>query len=440
MTGVVLGDDFARETGELTIWRWKVGLSLYLFFASIGAVVEWRVYPDRGVLLAAMLGIEVIIVAVTWLATRGPIMHPKSAWAVMLSSLAVCLVVALYNAAVDGDMLYVLLTYLGFMLASAMIIPWGAGFQLALNCGIIVAYVAGITGGARVGPVPGYDYITILAGVVLSTFGAYYIDQYRRQLFAQAGALREANRNLEAASRARTELLSGLSHDMRTPLSVLMGYAEILNDEPGLSEELRQPLRSIGREAQELLYLVDSVLDLARLESGRLPFHRSTFVLADLLEPLRETTQDLLRDRHVRLRWEVPDNLTIDSDEGKVREIVRNLLSNAVKYTEEGEISVSTASRDHGVEIVVADTGIGIAPENLHAIFDPFHQVLAGNGPRQVGSGFGLYMVKLLVALVGGRIDVHSVPYGGSTFRVWLPPEPPQSVLIAKPEAPPVAG
>jgi signal transduction histidine kinase len=429
MTGGVLGDDFARETGQLTVWRWKVGLMLYLLFASVGAVVEWRVYPERGVLLAAMVAAEVIIVAVTWLATRGPITHPKSAWAVLVSTLAVCLVVALYNAKVDGDMLYVLFTYLGFMLAAAMIIPWGAGFQLALNCGIVAAYVTGIAGGGRVGPVPGYDYATILAGVVLSTFGAYYIDQYRRQLFAQATALREANRNLEAASRARTELLSGLSHDMRTPLSVLMGYAEILNGEPSLSEELRQQVRSIGREAQELLYLVDSVLDLARLESGRLPFHRSTFLLSDVLDPLRETMQDLLRDRRVSLRWKVPDNLMIDSDEGKVREILRNLLSNAVKYTEEGEIAVSTGARDGGVEIVVADTGVGIAPENLQAIFDPFHQVPAGSGPRQVGSGFGLYMVKLLVALVGGRIDVQSVPYGGTTFRVWLPPEPPASVL-----------
>jgi signal transduction histidine kinase len=127
----------------------------------------------------------------------------------------------------------------------------------------------------------------------------------------------------------------------------------------------------------------------------------------------------------------VPDNLMIDSDEGKVREILRNLLSNAVKYTEEGEIAVSTGARDGGVEIVVADTGVGIAPENLQAIFDPFHQVPAGTGPRHVGSGFGLYMVKLLVALVGGRIDVQSVPYGGTTFRVWLPPEPPESALNA---------
>jgi signal transduction histidine kinase len=432
MTGGVLGDDFARETGELTVWRWKVGLMLYLFFASVGAVVEWRVYPERGVLLVGVVAVWVVIVAVTWFATRGPITHPKSAWAVLLSTLAVCLVVALYNAKVDGDMLYVLFTYLGFMLASAMIVPWGAGFQLALNCGIVATYVTGVAGGGRVGPVPGYDYVTILAAVVLSTFGAYYIDQYRRQLFAQATALREANRNLEAASRARTELLSGLSHDMRTPLSVLMGYAEILNQEPSLSEELRQPVRSIGREAQELLYLVDSVLDLARLESGRLPFHRSTFVLTDLLEPLRETTQNLLRDRRVRLRWKIPDNLMIDSDEGKVREIVRNLLSNAVKYTEEGEISVSAAAHDPGTEIVVADTGVGIAPANLRAIFAPFPQTLAGSGPRQVGSGFGLYMVKLLVALVGGRIDVQSVPYGGTTFWVWLPPEPPQSVPNAE--------
>ena len=429
MAGRVLGEEFARETGELTVWRWKVGLILYLFFAGVGVVVEWRVYPERGTLLGAAFAAEVIVFAAAWLATCGSITHPKSAWVVLLSSVAVCLVVGLYNAIVHGDMLYVLLTYLVFMLVSAMIIPWGATFQLALDCGIVAAYVAAVAGGARMGPVPGYDYIAVLAGTVLSTFGAHYIDQYRRQLFAQAAALREANRNLEEASRARTELLSGLSHDMRTPISVLMGYAEIMSNHPALSEELRQPVRSMGREAQQLLYLVDSVLDLARLESGRLPFHRSTFVLADLLEPLRQTSQDLLRNRGVRLRWEIPDNLVVDSDEGKVREIVRNLLSNAVKYTEEGEVSVSIAAGDRGVEIVVADTGAGIAPENLDAIFHPFHQALAVDGLRRSGSGFGLYMVKLLVALVGGLIDVQSVPHGGSTFRVWLPPQPPQAVL-----------
>lgn len=431
MTGVALGDEFARETGELTLWRWRIELLLYLTFAVIEALVEWRVYPMRGWSVVAVLAAQVLVAAVAWLLARAPLAHPKSAWAVLVSGVSICLVVAVYNAHVDGNMLYVLLTYLAFMLVTAMMIPWGASFQFALDCGIILTYVVAVSGGARMGPVPAYDYIAILAGTVLSTMGAYYIDQYRRQLFMQAAALRNANRNLEAASRARTELLSGLSHDMRTPLAVLMGYAEMLNEDPSLSEELRQPVRSIGREAQELLYLIDSVLDLARLESGRLPFHRSTFVLADLLRPLRETTEDLLRDRGVSLRWDIPESLVIDSDPGKVREIIRNLLSNAVKYTERGQISVSTSMRDGGVEIAVADTGVGIAREYLDTIFDPFHQVLAGNGPRPAGSGFGLYMVKLLVALVGGVIDVHSVLHGGSTFRVWLPPQPPESVLSA---------
>lgn len=427
-------DEFARETGELTLWRWRIGLLLYLAFAAIEALVEWQVYPTRGSSLAALLVVEVLAGAVALLITRLPLAHPKSAWAVLVSAVAICLIIAVYNTHVHGNMLYVLFTFMSFMLVIAMMIPWGAYFQFALDCGIILSYVVGISGGGRMGPVPAYDYTAIIAGTLLSTMGAYFIDQYRRQLYTQATALRDANRNLEAASRARTELLSGLSHDMRTPLAVLMGYAEMLNDDPSLNDDLRQPVRSIGREAQELLYLIDSVLDLARLESGRLPFHRSTFVLADVLRPLRETTEDLLRDRGVGLRWEIPESLVVDSDQGKVREIVRNLLSNAVKYTEKGEIRVSTSAQDGGVEIVVGDTGVGIAPEHIEAIFDPFHQVLAGNGPRPTGSGFGLYMVKLLVALVGGTIDVHSVPHSGSTFRVRLPPHPPQSVLTAEEE------
>jgi signal transduction histidine kinase len=426
-----VSDEFARETGDLTARRCRIGLLVYLLFAAAGAVAEWRVYPQRGSLLLATLAVEAVVVCAVLLTTRKPITHPKSAWIVLLASVSVCSILALYNAAVDGDMLYVLLTYMSFMLVAAMVIPWGAGFQLAMNVGIIAAYSVALAGGARTGPVPAYDFLAIAAGAVISTLGAHYVEEYRRRLFAQAAALRQANRSLEAATRARMELLSGLSHDMRTPLSVVMGYAEILVDDPALSENLRQPVHSIAREAKELLYLVDSVLDLARLESGRLPFHRSTFRLAELVQPLRETTTDLLRDRSVHLRWEIPDTLTVDSDEGKVREIVRNLLSNAVKYTLEGEIAISAAPNDGGTDIVVADTGIGIAPEHLDMIFDPFHRVVPEGDAHLPGSGFGLYMVKLLVALVGGTIDVQSVPNGGSTFHVWLPPQPPSSVLSA---------
>lgn len=425
MTEPDLGNEFARETGELTARRWKIGLSLYLLFALAGEIVEWQTYPARGVLLLFTYLAQVVVVAVSWFALRGTIVHPKSAWIALGCTVSVPMILAVYNIAVRGDMLYVLLTYLAVMLVSSVFIPWGAQFQLGLNSGVIVAYVLALVGGARVGPVPPYDYTAIAAATVFSTLGALYVDRYRRRLFGQASALRDANRELQHVNQSRTELLSGLSHDMRTPVSVVMGYAEILSESEALAEELRHPVRSIMREARELLHLVDGVLDLARIESGQLPFHRSTFRLSEVLAPLRETAEDLMRERSLRLRWDIPTELVLDGDAGKVREIVRNLLSNAVKFTPGGEISLVVAPARDGVEIVVADTGVGIAAEHIELIFDPFRQIEASTGQRPAGSGFGLYMVKLLVTLLGGRVTVQSALHTGSSFRVWLPPQPP---------------
>jgi len=428
MRDAELGDEFARETGQLTTERWRIGLTIYLVFAALGELVEWRMYPGRGRLLLIALCAQVLVVAAGWLALSRETTHPRTAWIVLCADTSICLIIAVYNAAVHGDLLYVLLSYLAFMTVSSMFIPWGMRFQLAMNAAVIVAYLWALIGGARVGPVPAYDFIAVAANTVLSALGAHYIDQYRRQLYAKAGALREVNQRLRRASEARTTLLSGLSHDMRTPVSVVTGYAEILGANQHLPEELRQPVRSIEREALELLSLVDSVLDLARLEGGYLPFQRSTFRLCDALDPLRETTTDQLRDRKVRLRWDVPEEFTLDSDAGKVHEIARNLLSNAVKFTSAGEITVTAASADGGLHIVVSDTGAGIAPEHLELIFEAFHHIDPESGPHQPGSGFGLYMVKLLVDLLGGRIDVESAPGVGSRFRVWLPPCPPHAV------------
>jgi signal transduction histidine kinase len=421
-----LGEEFARETGELTAHRWRIGIGIYLLFAQVGEVVEWRVYPERGLLLVLAYSMMLVVAACGWAALRGAVTHPRSAWVVLSSNVGICLILAVYNAAVHGDLLYVLFTYLAVMMVSSMFVPWGAWFQLALNCGVIAAYVVALAGGARLGPVPAYDYIAIVANTVLSTLGARYIDDYRCQTYAKAAALRDANRRLEEANRARTALLSGLSHDMRTPVSVLTGYADVLGGDPRLPGDLQASVRSIRREAKELVNLVDEILDLARLEAGQLPFQRSTFQLSAVLDPLRETTEDLLRDRGLRLRWNVPATITLDSDASKVRAITRNLLSNAVKFTHAGEIRLQVAAADGGSEIVVSDTGFGIAPEHMERIFDPFRRFDAGSGPQPPGSGFGLYLVKLLIDLLGGRITVHSVLKEGSSFRVWLPPQPPR--------------
>jgi signal transduction histidine kinase len=415
--------EFARETGELTAERWKIGLTIYLAFAALGAIVEWQMYPQRGFLLLVAYSGQLVVVAIAWMCLDRSVAHPASAWIALIGNSTLCLILAVYNAAVHGDMLYVLLTYLAFMTVSSMFIPWGARFQLALNTGVIAAYLLAIASGGRVGPVPAYDFIAVAAISVLSTLGARYIDEYRRRLFEQAATLREVNEKLHLADKTRTELLSGLSHDMRTPLSVLTGYAGILSESPILATELQQPVRSIAREARELLHLVDGVLDLARLETGQLPFQRSVFRLTDALDPLRETTEDLLRDRSVRLHWNVPADLTLDSDARKVCEIARNLLSNAVKYTRQGDIRLAVSEVGNGVQLTVSDSGVGIAPEHVDLIFHPFRQLDDG-GAGTMGSGFGLYLVKLLVDLLGGRIEVHSIPSAGSTFDVWLPPQP----------------
>lgn len=420
----VLGDEFYRETGELTIRRWQIGMVLYLVFTVSGAVVEGRLYPERiGWLVFGLLA-QVGVVIGAWRTLERAQVHPATARIVLRANLAICGVIALHNAAVDGDMLYALLAYLAFMVVSCLFLPWGVGYQLALNGGIIVFYILALAGGAHTGHVPAYDYLGVVAYSVLSALGASYVDQYRRQLFGKALALRQANARLEAASAARSDLLGGLSHDMRTPLSVLIGYADILS-EADLPELLRQAAHSIRRESHQLLALVDSVVDLARLEKGQLPFQRSVFKLAAVLDPLRETSEDQLRDRGIALRWEVPDEIMVDSDAGKVREIVRNLLSNAVKYTERGEIAVAARSAAGGVEITVTDSGVGIEPHNLEHIFAPFRRLDGDTSDATRGVGFGLYLVSLLVRLLGARIEVSSRPHRGSTFRLRLPPQPP---------------
>jgi signal transduction histidine kinase len=411
---------FARETGQLVVRGWTIWLTLYLLLAAINAVIERRGYHTRGYALLTVYAVQVVIVAGAWRAVRRSRAYPRVAWIALGGNLSICFAQALYNAHVAGDTLYEFITFLSFMLVSSVFIPWGAFFQTLQNIGIIAAYWLAIPRGAS--PVPAYDYLAIAANAGFSSLGAFFVDRYRRRLFEQQVVLQKANHDLQAAHKARSVMLSGLAHDMRTPLSVILGFSDLLAEERLASEEQLDAVRNIRREGQQLLYLVDGVVDLVRLQSGKLPCQRATFSLSEVLNPLRETTADLGRARGIVVRWNVPDGLMVDSDAAKVREIVRNLLSNAVKYTRDGEIRLSATANERGVEIVVADTGVGIAPEQLDAIFEQFHQLPRGEGPPVSGVGFGLYFVKRLVDVVGGRIEVESTG-SGSTFRLSLPAE-----------------
>ncbi len=403
-------------------------LSLYLVFAGFSSFLEWRMHPARGASLLGAYLLQAVIGLLSTAAMWARPVHPRSAWVALAGTLGVAFVIAGMNAAVGGDLLYVLLTYIPLVFVTSLLIPWGAGFQLALGGGVAVAHTLAAVSGAHPGPVPAYEYTALLATIVFSSLGAMYIDQSRRRVFTQASTLQEINQQLATSNQARSELLSGLSHDMRTPLAVVIGYAEMLADASLRPAEADLAVRGIRREALQLLSLVDGVLDLARLEVGRMPFDPVQFELGPALQPLRATAEDSLRSRSVHLVWNVPPGLTVHSDLKNVRNVVRNLLSNAVKYTPAGEISVSAAALSDGIQIVVADSGVGIAPEDLGRIFEAFQR---GNGQAsqlEPGLGFGLYTVKLLLRLAGGRIAVDSTQGTGSTFRVWLPAHPPGAV------------
>jgi signal transduction histidine kinase len=181
----------------------------------------------------------------------------------------------------------------------------------------------------------------------------------------------------------------------------------------------------VDRSSRDLLEIIHSILDLGRLEAGRAPVAADELHLPDLLRELQAQTPLPNNKRHLQVSWEVPAGLPrLHTDALKVKVVLKNLIGNAIKFTETGGIQIAAAARDGGVECRVSDTGIGIAPDALPAIFEPFRQLDSSMTRRFDGVGLGLYIVRRLLDLLGGTITVESEPGRGSTFRVWLPLAP----------------
>lgn len=234
---------------------------------------------------------------------------------------------------------------------------------------------------------------------------------------------------LEQANRLKSDFLATMSHELRTPLNIIMGYTQLVLDdtdeqaESGFTAEHIRMLQRVDKSARELLDLITALLDVSRLEAGQRPLDVREIHLQDLLGEIEAETGELLRGKPgFHLVWPVKVELPpLYTDRAKLKVVLKNLVGNAVKFTEQGQVTVDVSAANGEIKFCVMDTGVGIAPEVMPVIFEMFRQGDSSATRRHEGVGLGLYIVKRLVGLLGGRIEVESEVGRGSTFRVWIP-------------------
>ena len=254
--------------------------------------------------------------------------------------------------------------------------------------------------------------------------------QTNAELRRQRDELTILNSALEEANRARSQFLSTMSHELRTPLASIIGFSQILLDEAekiNFTQRQKSNLERILKNGKHLLLLINDVLDLAKVEAGRMDANYSQADLKEIISSVVEETQSIAIGQKLIMSYAVEDGLSLTTDPLKLRQILLNLISNALKFTTQGEVTV-TATRvtsvNDGAEciaIAVKDTGIGIAPEDQERIFEAFFQVNGGNSRKFGGTGLGLSIVREMTTLLGGTLEMASSPGQGSTFTITLP-------------------
>ncbi|MDI3281933.1 response regulator [Polyangium sp. 15x6] len=246
---------------------------------------------------------------------------------------------------------------------------------------------------------------------------------------------------LRRTSEVRARVLANVSHEFRTPLHSILGLSQLLLDgtDGPLTDEQQKQIRFIRTSAEELSQLVNDVLDLSKAESGKLTLRAEAFTVSDFFSAMRGMLRPLLPSHPgVDLLFELPEgDITLETDQGKVAQVIRNLVTNALKFTEQGRVVASAVRRGDEVVFTVKDTGIGIAPEHFDRIFEEFGQIDGPVQRKHKGTGLGLALSRRLSDLLGGMLTVESELGRGSTFTLTIPATHPEvrelATLAARP-------
>ncbi|MDO8964761.1 MAG: ATP-binding protein [Coriobacteriia bacterium] len=263
------------------------------------------------------------------------------------------------------------------------------------------------------------------------------LEHYRRNLEALVQArtseLVMANRRLQMAGEAKAAFLANMSHELRTPLNSVIGFSGIMASGMAgpLSDEQAHQVAMISRSGKHLLALIEGLLDLSRIEEGRMNARMDEVELVDIARDALEAVQRLAHDKGLSLRGDFPSSrLVIRTDPLKVKQILVNLLDNAIKFTDAGEVGIEVDLDGDEVHFEVRDTGLGIPRDRQTLVFQEFRQLDVPGLAKPSGSGLGLTVAKAMAEMLGGRIELYSVVGEGSVFTLILPAERRSPIVV----------
>ena len=249
-------------------------------------------------------------------------------------------------------------------------------------------------------------------------------EQYTAELSAKNQQLEARNLDVERANRLKSEFLASMSHELRTPLHTIIGFSELLTEqlEGSLNEKQKRFINHILQDSRHLLELINEILDLSKIEAGRLELQKEEMDFSGCLREVIAGIQQQAAAKSIRVDIRNEFNGTLYADRMRIKEILYNLLSNALKFTADGgNVWVEAAVQGHELQVVVGDTGIGVHPEEHNSIFEKFYQVGSTTEGTREGTGLGLPITRKLVELHGGHIWLESSPGEGSRFSFTLP-------------------
>jgi signal transduction histidine kinase len=432
----------------------KVGSILVLLLMPAGIVLDAFVYPSRlGLFLVWRLACSALAGLLCYLHTTTFGRKQYKLLGLMVALLPAFFISAMIYVEGGNPNYPVSPYYAGLnliLLAASSVVHWSTIESLVAVAGVLVMYALASLPKASMNDLPlifNSYYFLVLTGILLVT-GNHVFNRLRFREFSlrfeldqNKRTLEESNQKLMELDQIKSRFFANISHELRTPLTLLLAPLESLLQRFRLEPESRELLVTMHSNGMRLLKLINDLLDLVRLESGRMEIKREPLDVAEFVKGLASAARQVANDKRLRLEtFAHPAVGMVLADRDKLEKIVLNLVFNALKFTPAGgRVELRAEKRGEELTLIVADTGMGISEKNLPHVFDRFWQADGSSKRKYQGVGIGLALVKELVEIQGGRVAVQSQEGKGTTFTVTLPFQPAEPAQNPRPDAAPDA-